>query len=289
MNSLRQWISAKPFTAVSLAALFGAVPSIFAFREDWIVPLLLLFAAGLVIFAFSAWSYSRYLVLACLLTFSRPAKAEEPQQVGPVAAGIVVVCVGGYCVYKLVKICQKVFPKDDPKTNETSVVSFHPDDEYGASWTFNSYTYCSMQKSLVEEQDPTTFTLDVLLSAGQVRTSMAAVIGQAIAQSFEDFQAEVATHGLVISDHADPSPHFERNRVPCDSDYVPLIIDPTTKTVSQSNGGPLQQLTIERSTDLISWVPFLNTQIGDGTGFRVVDTTREGQMFYRVTVGPTIP
>jgi hypothetical protein len=188
-------------------------------------------------------------------------------------------------VYRLVKFCQEKFPKEDKGTNS---LAFSADEEYGASWSYSSYGYCyesAFQRASAPEDDATTFHLDVLVGVGgTIYTTMKAVRGPETVQTFAEFQAEVAAHGLVLADHAEGEPHYERNRITCDGENVPLAIDYLSKTIIHSTGGIMRNVTVARSTNMKDWSPLMTTQVSEGTGFRVVDTTREGQMFYRVTV-----
>lgn len=75
---------------------------------------------------------------------------EEKKNAAGVGVAIVVVCVGGFCVYKVIRFCQKKFPKDAPgNTNELSNFKLHTSafsggvgDEYGGSWNFGSLGSC---------------------------------------------------------------------------------------------------------------------------------------------------
>ena len=283
MKTIREWIAARPFVAVGLAVLFSVTSTAAGFREDWRPLLVSMFGCGLMVFVFSM---HRFLGLIIAITLALPTKAEE-QPVVPVAAGIVVICVGGFCIYKVAKFCQKHFPKEEKKTNELTGFSVTSSDEYGAAWSYNSAGYCyepGFQLASVEES-PTTFNLDVLVGAGAtLRTTMSAVTGPGTSQTFSEFKAEVEKHGLFISDHAEPYPHYERNRIPCSEDVVPISFDPLSKAVTHNTGGTMRKVVVERSINLVDWFPLLTTEVSEGTGFRVADCTRENQMFYRVQV-----
>ena len=290
MNTIREWIAGKPITAFLLAALFGSLPTAAGLRPDWIPYLGVLFCLSLLAMVFSMWKFTGPFILALAIVFNARPAEPDPQPAVPIGAAFVVICVGGFCVYKLVKFCQEKFPKDNGGSNSLTGFSATSSDEYGASWAFNSYGYCyepAFQLASVENDDATTFNINVMVEAGgSLRTSMSAVSGVGTFQTFSEFQAEVAAHGLVLSDHSEASPHFERNRVPCDGEDVPLYIDPILRTITHSTGGTMRSIVVERSMNLVDWSPFLTTTVSEGTGFRVVDTTREGQMFYRVMVSP---
>jgi hypothetical protein len=94
----------------------------------------------------------------------------------------------------------------------------------------------------------------------------------------------MAWHGLYLTGRAQWQPQFAINGVPCDGAEVPLSFDQQTGRVTHNTGGELRRISIERSPNLQDWSPLMVTDVSDGTGFKVIDTTREGQMFYRVTV-----
>jgi hypothetical protein len=89
---------------------------------------------------------------------------------------------------------------------------------------------------------------------------------------------------LFLTGHPSYPPQYERGGVPCDPSMVPLEFDPFTGKVTHYTGGEMRRVVVERSPNLVEWSPLLVTETGVGSGFKVIDTTREGQMFYRVSV-----
>lgn len=95
-------------------------------------------------------------LLSCSLA-ANTLRAQEQREANAAGLGvaIVVVCVGGYCAYKVVRFCQKKFPKDKPSnTNELSNFILHTSsfsggvgDEYGASWNHGSLGSCFQSDS----------------------------------------------------------------------------------------------------------------------------------------------
>jgi hypothetical protein len=230
------------------------------------------------------------LILLCVL-LAIPAQAKEPEPVfqpaAGLAVGVVVVCVGGYCIYKMVKVCQKVFPKS---TNSNSGFFFYAQagDEYGGAYEYSSPGSCyvppdslSLQEDLTK--NPTTFTLGVAVNGGNVTTTMSADASEGSSQDWAGFAAEMATHGLHLTGRAQGDPQFALNGIPCDA-CVPLSFDPLTGRVIHATGGPLRRVVVERSVNLQDWSPFLVTDVGDGARFSVVDTSRSAQAFYRVSL-----
>jgi hypothetical protein len=132
--------------------------------------------------------------------------------------------------------------------------------------------------------NPTTFTLNVMVEPAGATTSMSVNNAEGTAQDWTAFQSEMASHGLFITGHPGGEPQFEVAGVPCDPSMVPLEFDPFTGRVTHHTGGDMRRVVVERSLNLIDWSPLLVTDTGVGSAFKVVDTTREGQMFYRVQV-----
>lgn len=232
----------------------------------------------------------KLLALALCALLVIPAQAKEPEPVfrpaAGVAVGAVVVCVGAYCIYKMVKICQKAFP---PKsTNSSSGFMASAEDEYAAAYEYSSIGSCYVPPDLRHvspyedlSSPATTFTLNVMVEPAGVTTSMSASKEEPT-QTWTEFQAEMASHGLFITGRPG-LPQFSRNGVPCDAALVPLEFDQATGRVINRTGGDLRRVVIERSPNLVDWSPLLVTDTGVGSGFKVVDTTGEGQMFYRVS------
>lgn len=228
-------------------------------------------------------------ITLCLSLVSVQAKDPEPsiQPAAGYAVGAVVICVGGYCIYKMAKTCQKLFPKKS--TNESSGFAATAGEEYAAVYEYSSIGSCyvppeSRPGVLPVNQNPTTFTLNVMLIPEGALTSMSANSDDGNTQTWIQYQAEMAEHGLFITGHATYQPQFSRDRIPCDAASVPISFEPVTGRITHNTGGELKRVTIERSPNLTEWAPLLVTDVSDRTGFKVIDTTIEGQMFYRVSV-----
>lgn len=226
--------------------------------------------------------------LAALLNANIPHEKPEFQPAAGIAVGAVVICVGGYCIYKMVKVCQKAFPPKSTNSNDGFMASAA--DEYAGAYEYSSigscYTPPDLRRVSSYEDLPspaTTFTLNVMVEPAGVTTSMSAG-KEETAQTWTEFQAEMAGHGLFLTGRSSWLPQFSRNGAPCDGALVPLEFDPLTGRVTQHTDGEMSRVVVERSPNLIDWAPLLVTDVGVGSVFKVVDTTREGQMFYRVSV-----
>lgn len=283
MKTIKQWIKDRPFSAITFSIWFTFLSCMMATCAP--EPFAVLFVATLVGWVFTVARHGVRLVL--LLAVAVPAKAEDrPQQSQAVAIGaaVVVVCVGGYCVYRLAKFCQKKFPKENKDTNSNFSAQ---SDEYGASWNYAPMGSCHPDdgdfNAFATQGNGTLFRLNVFLHwSGETSVSMTANTSPEATQSFLEFQADVRSHGLEIAGTGDGSQFFSINKVPCDPAQVPIEFDPITRVVSHNNGYQLRRVVIERSTDLINWSSFLTTDASVGTGFAVEDASINGQMFYRV-------
>lgn len=301
MKTLMQWLHGHPLKAVLFTMMFTAIATAAGFREDMFTQFstcLVLLAGIWYIVALldtrrdarrSPTSGIMALLLAGLFCYS-PARSAEPpprENVAAIGVGVVIICVGSYCVYKIVKVCQKKFP---PKsTNAPPEELSAAGDEYGGAMEYSSIGSCYTPPDINAfpyedySANPTTFTLNVSVRSGAIRTSMSVVAADGMTQSWDLFQAEMAEHGLYLAGRPS-APQYELNGVPCDAASVPLEFDPLTNTVTHNTGGELRRVVIQRSPNMQDWYQLLTTDISDGTGFRVVDTTREGQMFYRLSV-----
>lgn len=230
--------------------------------------------------------------MLCAL-LATPIKSSEPEPEFKPAAGYLaggaVICIGGYCVYKLYKTCQRLFPKSSTNSPPSNVSFQAASDEYGMSWNDTSIGSCAdiegEQFNAASEEVNYIAVLKVTVdNAGTVTSSISAAKSEPDqTQSWDEFKAEVASYGLVVSERGDGTKYYSVNRVPCGPGGVPIVFDEQTKTVVHAGfSGQMRTITIERSKDFQSWTKVMSTTTGYGTGFRVDDLTRSGQMFYRV-------
>lgn len=299
MTNITQWIVCNPWTAVGLTFWHTALALLMGFRDDAMGIWIGCFLAGLTVFARSMIRMKTAMVvglmLACQLQEVKaqvfPEREVNPAGVG-VAVGVGVICVGTYCIYKFVKFCEKKFPKDE-KSNSLSGFYAQGEDETGAAFSYGAMGSCAPWDGdfspTSQTGTPTTFNLNIYVDpyAGPVMT-MTANVGEQFSQTAEEFFADMLSHGLYLSGRPDGAQSFSRNRIPCDASEVPITFDPVTATVRNglAGSGETQTIIVERSRDLRLWSAFVKTEVGAGAGFRVVDTTQEGQMFYRVTTRP---
>jgi hypothetical protein len=292
MKKLNQWIKAHPYKSMLFTFLFVQIAAIMAVvNENGFWCGLAIFVALVVLWAveFSRDISKLSIVLALSISTSLNAAEPEASPAG-VAVGVVVICVGGYCVYRVVKFCQKKFPKETASTNNPP--AFMPQgDESAASWNYGSLGSCDPTLTpgpdfLAPETSATLFVVDVRIDEEGSVTVRTSARGEAETQDWIEFQSEVARHGIQITGSPDGSQYFSTNRVPCSAEAVPISFDPDTKTVDlKDSGGPVKLIEVQRSRDLQNWSPFLRTRVGaGGRGLRIEDATTASSMFYRVNI-----
>lgn len=224
-----------------------------------------------------------------------PSHATEPEPEFKPAAGYVaggaVICFGGYCVYKLWKTCQRLFPKTtNSEPSNSGFIASSDAHEYGAAFNYTPIGSCEEHNhdnfnASSNEEDRFIASLKIVVDEnGSVMSSIRA--GRALPeqrQSWTEFQADVASHGLVVNSSGDGSKYYSKNRIPCSPEEVPITFDDQTQTIVHSGfAGQMRNIIIERSRDFQSWSRFMSTTVPYGTGLQVDDLTKQGQMFYRV-------
>jgi hypothetical protein len=158
-RTIIKWIRFRPILTILFVMVLSSMATCLAFRGDWLFygglayTILALFI-GYLIFRDAAKIMLIAFLASCLVI---PVQAQEqknrPTEVEIAAAGgcaaaavaVVVIAVGGYCVYKIVKFCQKHFPKEEKKdTNKVDRVEFNlaESDSYAAAWNFGEMGSC---------------------------------------------------------------------------------------------------------------------------------------------------
>lgn len=301
VEQLQRWLHNHPLKAVFFTVIFTILATSAAFREDLFWKLVFIYGIILcvwaIVFSFDNSKIIGLTLTACLLFPSMASTEEPPSQPesgAVVGVAVVVVCVGGYCIYTMVKICQKKFPPKDTNAPPAELIgTAGTDDEYGASWDYSSIGSCvdgEYNQILPSVQPGEEFiaTLRGIVNFDGTLTSRLAVTQDHDGErclTWNQFLADLADHGLTLSGHGDGAQHFSYNGVPCPPEAVPLRFDEQNHTVVHS--GPadyMRTVVVERSANLEAWTPFLTITTPMGRGFQVVDVTRQGQMFYRVQV-----
>ena len=295
VGGLLSWANSHPILTTLLTfVFFTAIPITIICSEKladnpyaWAIGACAVFGLGAIWFR-ALWNYGKNIVTVLLIItiMAAPLKQARAAMYG---VGVVVICVGTYCVIKVIKICQKKFPPKDSNTNAPPEEFTAAGGGYGGACEYSSIGSCYQPpdftaSSQVPAHNPTTFTLSVLVQENGCITTMSADSTEGITQTWDQFQSEMANQGLFITGHPGAPPQFEMNGIPCEAWMVPLEFDSITGRVTHHTGNDLRRVTVERSPNLIDWYPLLVTDTGVDSGFKVVDTTLEGQMFYRVQV-----
>lgn len=294
IDHIRSWIAARPFTAVGLSAYFGITAALAGCRDDWFVYMFAMFLAGVMTMVLSMLHYSTLikLVLCAALTISAmpDVKAQEEQRVEPAGAlgvAVVVVVVGGVCVYLLVRTCQRLFPKTPaPETNGPpylGTINGRPDDTAG-SWSYYSPVSCYVPQS--EEQWPNvTMELTGTIEEGptfQLEGSRR-ITGNEAFQDYDSFQSDLARHGITIGPIG--SMYYGRNGRPAYEQETNIRFSEVNgeHIVSvNSDTAPSVPIAIQRSYDLKTWTEFGHVLVPIGSKFKLMDTTSKQSVFYRI-------
>lgn len=301
IHALKIWATRRPWQFCGFMAAFMILSTIIDYLPldpvTSLVTVLSLLGAliGLILIISFQHRVPVIIVLSIALVSEGMAHKKQEADAAGVGVAIVVVCVGGYCVYKIVRFCQKNLPKDKPaNTNELYSVSGGVGDEYGAAWNHGSLGSCldpdATGKSalLSGTANPATlFTLNVFVaSPTELRRTMTADTRPEAFQSWVQFQSEVASHGLHVSGQNDGTQYFSRNGSPVPAGEVPLRFDTATGQVVHDRGGQLVQIVIEASADLEHWQRLASVVHGVGEGFQIADVSEQGFQFYRTRIEP---
>lgn len=282
MNTIRQWIAARPWTAVGLSWFFGATAAVAGFRDDWLPYMIGLLIVGLFIMGVSMRRHATKLILLAALMVQVNNRAEE-RQAAPVGVAVVVVVVGGVCVYLLVRTCQKLFPKTPaPSTNSPPNVGGKSDDTAG-SWTYSGFASCAQPMS--EPQWPTvTMELSGTIESDGLRVGASRRVNTTeLLQDYNAFLADLQRHGITIGPVG--SMNYGRNGRPAYEQEVPIRFseDGTAHVATvYSDSGPSVPMVIQRSFDMQTWTTFGHVAVPFGQKFKLVDTTTSQSAFYRV-------
>jgi hypothetical protein len=169
-------MSHHPFKVVLFTFLFTIIPALMAVTDERLFyPGLVAFMFFVIVWAIGLWRNNKNIVTVLLILgiMAAPLQRAKGAMIG---VGVIVVCVGGYCVYKVVKVCQKKFPPKD--TNAPPESLSLEGEEYGGAYEYSSIGSCWMPASLNANPyedlmvNPTTFTLNVMVEPYGATTSM---------------------------------------------------------------------------------------------------------------------
>jgi len=316
------WMKEHPFQSAFTSATIAGLSTAFAFREDWWgipfmgILLLVFFVTSMLCFERKTKVPPKIQIITLLLTLSiatpsnaqllveEPPVAEElggsggggindPQcGAGPVVA-VIVICFGAYCIYKMVKFCQKKFPRT-AKNKEEDSFTHNPDgspDTDAAAFNYGEMGSCGPCDDALEASltggnpDPhVNFILDLEVSVNDedeviLRPEMSTDRTPENLITFLEFARETQSEYGVKVTGTSGSEYFSHNGIPVTKEEAAIQFDPIRQAVKVANGD--YSVVVERSFDLQTWHQVLHTEVNPGAVVRMVDTTRTGQAFYR--------
>jgi hypothetical protein len=324
------WARANTFKSILLSAWFSSLATCWAFRPDWAVALAILFGVLLVYLFKEVTMFERegvrmskgFLVLITSLALCVPSHAQEtiwditdPEP--PVAeasvtpecgaggvAAVVVVVVGTYCIYKLIKFCQRKFPKNNPPPpppdEDDLTANADDEDTHAAALNFDSIGSClpcqeaaaAAAESAADTAqltgtgiDPhTTFILNLRVHVDEdddvwFEPSMDFQRGAEEFVTFSEFSKMTEKeYGVRPTGHYGES-YYAVNGNPVTWEESRIVWNEDWRMVKVDDGS--YSVIIERSFDMVNWEQVLRTEVPDGTVVQMSDSTFLGQAFYR--------
>lgn len=317
MKTLMTWLRSHPLTAVLFATAFTCIATSLGFREDWAPTLVPLYGWLVLVLALVILMDTRKLtILLLILSLALPTKAQEKPEdsqggeggAGCAAVGVavVVVVVGGYFIYKLVKFCQKKFPKSPATNDPPAELTFYLSGTGGGAIDSASFNYSDIGSCfqelcwegggagaggaggmvVIHPSTTTTLVLQVAHSeepgvAKVTPISVKVVTGPQTSISWEEFRREVAKHGVQVTGKAGEF-FYAHNGEPIPGSLSPISWDPQRRLVRVAQGGQAYYtIVVERSSNLSQWIELLRTEVEVGSVIQVEDTEPTNQHFYR--------
>jgi hypothetical protein len=305
LRLLRAWLMAHPVIALvstNSACFFAGLA---ASDESLVWPcsviiMCISLITGLMIFVGMRRMTRFLIILAVCLSLAVNVKAPEVDTVDnaggclAIVAGVLVICGGAFCAYKLNKFCQKKFGTTKPpaETNNIAYATLDGSD-WAASWNISEMGSCgeppppcfgSFDDNWVED---TSIAIDVTVGStnGQsfVPTSMTGTYGPSGLTNWTGIKAEAASHGVVLTGRGDGSQYFSRDNIPILPNESIIVFDQAMGGPRIITGAPSEMVIVHRSPSLNGpWGVFLVTEIPIGYTIRIYDASRIGQMFYKI-------
>lgn len=294
MKPLKSWMRNNPKKMASLftaTIIFGLITILFAdliylaqgIPFDW----LLIAYHGIVLaciplFWFGAARLRKPLsvILALSLLSVPTARADEPQPlIAWCVVGVVAVLVAGAIVACRAKnIGNRIV---NGRTNAWPDEFHTATHSCGAVFSEAVYGPCPTERGAPSE--PVAFTLTVAVhSATNATTTIRVDTGKQYVQTVPEFQEELAAQGLAVVGGPGRFESFAHDGQPALASQVPITFDWTTGTVSVNGGGVL--VTVEASSDLLTWTQTMQINVEPGTILKVGDATDSGLRFYKVSL-----
>lgn len=282
------WIKRHPFQAVSFTAFNVFLACTAAYEPHLIVPCTVAFVLGLVVWACLFQIYKPLMVffLSLLMATSglTTTEAAEPAQNqadglrgkkgGEVVVGVIIICVGTYCVYKLARFCKQHFPP--PQTNQVNQAEAAlPDGNndtnvYAASFILAADP-CSDYGSSNSNVLTNTVAINAVIAYGSIKSAL--TLSDA-SQSMEAFMAELNSEGLTVGES------YAVNGSSAPPSAVPITM--SYGSISNNLAGATHTVIVSGSADLQGWTQLFATTASEGKPFQIQDTMIGHSMFYRL-------
>jgi hypothetical protein len=293
------WVKAHPYTACLFSALTAALAAWDGTRPYLVVSdlwawAILLAGVALVIYIDTSRLFRLLMVSLTIgsLLFQPKARAVERQ---PAAAGaivaIVVVVVGGIIVFRVIRFCDRVFPRTPPaqNTNNPPEFAFGPAHSYAMATTCTTFGSCYTAPSLLaENNDPTVVELSGAIeetSQGTLAFRMQTTTKLNSTNdtvSLSEFERGMAEWGVRFGSAGEV--FYGLDGQPSSPDLVPITAQLNGFNSAVNACDPAWEhlpVVFERSADLLHWEPILTVTVNVGQQISFSDATYEGQMFYR--------
>lgn len=288
------WVKAHPFKACLFAAITAALGAWDGTRPylAWIdlLPWAVFLAAVALVIHWDGKGLT-CLLIGALLCQPYQARAEEKKPAGAgVIVGIVVVVVGGFIVFRVIRFCQRTFPRPpaNPNTNNPPALVFGEAHNYALATSCSAIGTCYVPSPdlLAEVVPDTVFEISGIMVEGPQGGLFFQMNGakklnpETDAVGLWEFQQGLAAWGVRFGSAGEV--FYGVDGQPAGPDQVPITVTLNGANSSVDvSGGYGQAVTFERSSDLQHWEPILTMTVREGQPISFSDATTEGQMFYR--------
>ena len=295
IQEFHQWVKSHPYKACLFSALMGILATWLGTRPyltpwDAVLPFALLSTlAWVMLFDFQKRAVTVLLAI-CFLVQPFESRAQSPKEPagGGAIIAIVVVVVGGVIVFRVVRFCQRAFPRN-PCTNNPPAVVFGSQHSYALATSCSAIGGCYVAPSSLLGDSPasTVFELTgemVEADEGGLAFKMqgSKKLEATAAVDLMEFQHELQEWGVHFGSAGET--FYGIDGQPCGSDLVPITVSLNGANSSVDASDPElghQAVTFERSADLFHWEPILTMTVSVGQKVSFSDATDGAQMFYR--------
>lgn len=292
MKQLLTSMSRHPVWTAIISSMVAFIGTFAGSRPDLLhvlVPALmvLLWIVGMLL-----WIDRKIILIALSLSMVVPAKSQEAKpppetECGPFAAGVVVILIGATAYYTMSRFCQRHFPAQRPEnTNELSGASC---DTHAVAYNYSNMGSCLPENPCYDAAPPdgrypTSVTRSFLVDGvSNTHPTITFASGDSAVQNWENYTESMeADYGIRITGEC-CSLSFACNGEPVDELSSPIRVDQNTRRVYIGNDGDRYNITVERSTNLRSWIPMLDTDVEGGTTVFLNDVGY-AHAFYRYQV-----